>query len=163
MSRLETPGSTMIGMKYKMWKYKGKKFSFKVNYLDDVLNILRFKKRTFKDFKDLFNIDRERKAKKLAKDIFTDFLKTLSTDLIENNNIFVLPERNMGYVKISNTANPKRYDYTYNVNTEGKIFTPRIKLDKRIHERNKKHYKVRFNQLLRQRMFELINDGHKYQ
>ena len=68
----------------------------------------------------------------------------------------------MGYIKISNTANTKRFDYKYNVNTEGKIFTPRIKLDKRIHEINRKHYKVRFNQVLRQKMYELINDGHKY-
>ena len=51
MNKLGIPGNTMTGMKYKMWKYRGKQFSFKVNYLDDVLSILRFKKRSFKDFK----------------------------------------------------------------------------------------------------------------
>jgi len=149
-------------MKYRTWINRGFRFGYKVNLLDDVLDIKRFTKRTFSSFKDLFKLDRERKAKKLAKDIFTDFLRLLAEDLIENNNIFVFPEKNFGYVKISNTANASRKDYVYNIESDGKIFTPRIKLDKRIFNRTKKHYKIRFNQLLRCKMFDLITSGHKY-
>ena len=68
-------------MKYRTWINRGFRFGYKVNLLDDVLDIKRFTKRTFSSFKDLFKIDRERKAKKLAKDIFTDFLKLLADDL----------------------------------------------------------------------------------
>ena len=149
-------------MKHKTWINKGFKFVYRVNYLDDVLDINRFKKRKFADFKDLFKMDRERKAKKLGKDIVTDFLKLLSEDLIDNNDIFVFPEKNFGYIKVTDTANSNRKDYIYNVDSEGKIFTPRIKLDDRIVKRNKKHYKVRFNQALRHKMYENITNGHKY-
>ncbi len=83
----------MIDMKYKTWKNSGFSFVYKVNYLDDVLDIGRFKKRKFSDFKELFKTNRERKAKKMGKDIFTDFLKLLSTDLVDNNDIFILPEK----------------------------------------------------------------------
>jgi len=149
-------------MKHKTWTNKGFKFAYRVNYLDDVLDISRFTKRKFTDFKDLFKMDRERKAKKLGKDIVTDFLKLLSEDLIDNNDIFVFPEKNFGYIKVTDTSNSNRKDYIYNVSSEGKIFTPRIKLDDRIVKRNKKHYKVRFNQTLRNKMYEKIIDGHKY-
>jgi len=149
-------------MKHKRWENRGFNYTYRVNYLDDVLDIDRFKKRKFTDFKELFKTNRERKAKKLGKDIFTDFLKLLSQDLIENNDIFVFPEKNFGYIKVTNTANSNRKDYRYNIESEGKIFTPRIKLDNRLLKRNKKHYKVRFNQKLRHKMYELITDGHKY-
>lgn len=149
-------------MKYKRWESFGFGYTFKVNYLDDVLDLNRFKKRSFKDFKELLDKPTEREAKKLAKDVFTSFLKLLVVDLIENNEIFILPIRNFGYIKISNTANHRRKDYVYDIMSDGKIWTPKVFLHERVIKRNKKHIKLRFNQKIRIRMAELIQSGHKY-
>lgn len=148
--------------KNKYWKDNESGFYYKVNYLDDILDLSRFKNRKFKDFKELLSLKTEREAKKKAKDVFTDFLELMVDDLIESNDIFVLPIINMGYLKITNTANPERSDYRLEKTSSGKIYTPRLKLDKRITWKNKKYYKVRFNQKIRMRMFELITNGHKY-
>jgi hypothetical protein len=101
-------------------------------------------------------------GKKLATDIFVSFLKKLAYQLIEENDIYIFPANGFGYIKISNTADPNRPDYVYNIESEGKIWTPRLKLDPELNKRNKKHYYLRFNQPLRQKMFELIRSGHKY-
>jgi len=148
--------------KRKYWKNEDGGFFYKINYLDDILDISRFKKRRFKDFKELLKLRTEREAKKKAKDVFTDFLECMSEDLIEQNDAFVLPIIKMGYLKISDTADPKRIDFRYDQTAGGKIYTPRLKLDKRITLKNKKHYRVRFNQKIRMKMFQLIQNGHKY-
>jgi len=149
-------------MKYKTWEAYGNQFTYKVNLLDDVLDLTRFKNRPFVDFKEVLKMPREREAKKLAKDVFTFFLKRLAEDLIYENDIFVLPLPSFGYIKVANTANPRRKDYFYDIESDGKIWTPRIKLDPMNIRRTKKHYKVRFNRDLRNKMQDLIESGHKY-
>lgn len=149
-------------MKYKRWCSLFHGHTFKVNYIDDVLDLERFTKRSFTDFKGLLGMPREREAKQKAKDVLTSFLKVLAQDLIVNNEIFIFPVRNFGYVKITNTANPRRKDYFYDIESEGKIFTPKLTLDNRLLKINKKHYKLRFNQVLRIQMMNLIQSGHKY-
>jgi hypothetical protein len=149
-------------MKYKTWESFGTKFTFTVNMLDDVLDLNRFRRRSFTDFKTLLKVKREREAKKIAKDVFTAFLKKMSEDLIYENDIFVLPIPSFGYIKVSNTANPRRKDYFFDIESDGKIWTPKIKLNPENLRRTKKHYKVRFNQKLRNEMQVLIESGHKY-
>lgn len=149
-------------MKYKRWESFGFGYTFKINYIDDVLNVERQKKRSFTDFKELLGLHREREAKQKAKDVFTDFLKLLADDLIDNNEIFVFPKRGFGYIKIANTANPRRKDYFYDIESEGKIFTPKLLLDKSVLRITRKHYKLRFNQNLRIKMYLKISQGHKY-
>lgn len=149
-------------MKYKRWEAFGFGYSFKINYIDDVFDLERFKKRSFKNFKELLGKPTEREAKQIAKNVFTSFLKLMVDDLIENNEIFVFPIRTFGYTKISNTANTRRKDYVYDILSDGKIWTPKLFLDERILKNNKKHFKLRFNQNIRNRMRELIESGHKY-
>ena len=149
-------------MKYKRWEKFGFGYSFRINYIDDVLDLDRFKKRSFKDFKELLGKPTEREAKQIAKNVLTSFLKLVVTDLIENNEIFIFPLKDFGYVKISNTANPRRKDYFYDILSEGKIWTPKLFLNKDLIKKNKKHYKFRFTQEIRIRMAELIKSGHKY-
>ena len=105
---------------------------------------------------------RETEAKKLATDVFISFLKKLADDLIMENNIYIFPSPAFGYIKISNTADSNRDDYVYDIDSEGKIWTPKVKINSDITKRSKKHYKLRFNLKLRQKMFKLIQEGHKY-
>jgi hypothetical protein len=149
-------------MKYKRWYCLDHAYTHKVNYIDDVFDLKRFKKRSFTDFKELLNMPKEREAKQKAKNVLTSFLKTLAQDIIVKNEIFVLPCVNFGYIKITNTADPRRKDYFYDIESEGKIFTPKLTLDNRVVKMNKKHYKLRFNQNLRIQMMNLIKSGHKY-
>ena len=65
-------------MKYKTWEAYGNQFTYRVNLLDDVLDLTRFKNRSFTDFKEVLKMPREREAKKLAKDVFTFFLKRVA-------------------------------------------------------------------------------------
>ena len=73
--------------KRKYWKNEDGGFFYKINYLDDILDISRFKKRRFKDFKELLKLRTEREAKKKAKDVFTDFLSVLFLFLYSPLNI----------------------------------------------------------------------------
>ena len=149
-------------MKYKRWESNGFGYTFKINYIDDVLDLKRFEKRSFKSFKEVLKLKQEREASQIAKNVFTSFLKAVAHDLIVNNEIFVFPIPSFGYIKISNTANPKRKGYVYDIESDGKIWTPKLTLDKTLLKRNKKHYKLRFNQNLRLQMCDLIMSGHKY-
>lgn len=149
-------------MRYKQFESADISYAYKINSISDVLDIKRFPKRSFTNYKTLFNKQTEAEAKKLATDIFIAFLKKLAYQLIEENDIYILPANGFGYIKISNTADPKREDYVYDIESDGKIWTPRLKLDPELNKRNKKTYKFRFNQTLRHRMFELIKQGHKY-
>ena len=149
-------------MQYKQWESTGISYAFKLNLLDDVLDLDRFDKRSFKDFKELLRLDKERQAKRLAKKIYTDFLKLVAQDLIVNNDMFVMPMKGFGYIKVSNTANPNREDYVYDIESDGKIWCPRLRVDQEIQKKNKRHYKVRFNQTLRIQMADMILKGHKY-
>ena len=151
-----------ITMRYKYFERDGICFTFKINSVEDTLDLNRFKRRSFKDFKEVLKMNRERAAKKLAKDMVVSLLKRISHDLIYNNEIFIFPIPAFGYVKISNTANFNREDYVYDIESDGKIWTPKFKVNPDIWKKNKKHYKIRFNQTLRQKMFDLIQTGHKY-
>jgi hypothetical protein len=103
----------------------------------------------------------EREAKKMAKDVFTDFMTAVADEMI-NNNYFVFPRRGFGYMTISNTANPEREDYIYDIDTGGKIYSPRIKISEDVFTTPKRNYKVRFNQVLRNKMYNNIINGRKY-
>jgi hypothetical protein len=149
-------------MRYEQFTSGDISYAYKINTISDVLDLKRFKKRSFNNFKELLKKNTEVEAKKLARDVFVSFLKKLSQDLIVENDIFVFPAPGFGYIKISNTADANREDYVYDIESNGKIWTPRMKLDPNIVKRNKKHYKLRFNEKLRNQMFELIQNGHKY-
>ena len=149
-------------MRYKQFTNNDASYAYKVNSLSDVLDLKSFSKRSFNSFKSLLGMKTEAEAKKVATDVFNSFLDKLSKDLIEENNIFIFPSPGFGYLKISNTANDNRPDYVYDIESDGKIFTPRLKINKEITQRNKKHYRLRFNTKLRTRMYQLIKSGHKY-
>lgn len=149
-------------MRYEQFDADGISYAYKINSTSDVLDLKRFPKRSFTNYKTLLNKKTEVEAKKLATDIFVLFLKKLAYQLIEENDIYIFPAEGFGYMKIANTANPNREDYVYDIESDGKIWTPKLKLDSELNKRNKKRYKFRFNQPLRQRMFELIKKGHKY-
>jgi len=149
-------------MIYKQFTSDDISYAFKVNSISDLLDLDRFEKRSFGSFKELLKMDRETEAKKLAKDIFVSFLKKLSQDLIVENDIYIFPSPKFGYIKISNTADRKREDYVYDIDSDGKIFTPKLRIDPALVKRSKKHYKLRFNGTLRMQMYNLIQNGHKY-
>lgn len=149
-------------MRYKQFESVDISYAYKINSISDVLDLSRFPKRSFDNYKSLFNMKTEVEAKKLATDIFVAFLKKLAYQIIEENDIYIFPANGFGYIKISNTADPKRPDYVYHIESDGKIWTPRLKLDPELNKRNKKRYKFRFNEPLRKRMAELIRNGHKY-
>lgn len=149
-------------MIYKQFTNDEISYAFKVNSISDVLDLNRFNKRSFSSFKELLKMKRETEAKKLAKDILVSFLKKLSQDLIVENNIYIFPSPKFGYIKVSNTADSSREDYVYDIESDGKIFTPKLRIDPKLVLRNKKHYKLRFNGTLRMQMFNLIQNGHKY-
>lgn len=148
-------------MTYKEWKGHGVSYCFRWNGINDIFDTNRFPPK-FKSFSDLLNMGNERDAAQVAKDVFTDCMRLVAEDMIERNEIFIFPVQGFGYMKISNTANVRRPDYVYDIESDGKIYTPRIKLDPRIRENNKRHYRVRFNKVLRNRMADLILNGHKY-
>lgn len=149
-------------MRYKQFESADISYAYKINSISDVLDLKRFPKRSFDNYKTLLNKRTEAEAKLLATAIFVSFLKKLAYQLIEENDIYIFPANGFGYIKISNTADTNRPDYVYDIESEGKIWTPRLKLDPELNKRNKKNYKFRFNQPLRQKMFELIRAGHKY-
>ena len=149
-------------MRYNQFTFGGISYAYKINSISDVLDTNRFKKRSFNSYKELLNMRRETEAKKVATDVFVSFLKKLSEDLMVENNIYVFPSPGFGYIKISNTADVDRDDYVYDIESEGKIWTPRVKINSEITKRSKKHYKLRFNLNLRRKMFKLIQEGHKY-
>lgn len=149
-------------MRYEQFESADISYAYKVNTIKDVLDLKRFPKRSFVNYKTLFNKRTEVEAKKLATDIFVAFLKKLAYQLIEENDIYIFPANGFGYIKISNTADPNREDYVYDIESEGKIWTPKLTLDPELNKRNKKTYKLRFNQPLRQKMYDMIKAGHKY-
>jgi len=134
-------------------------FVYSINGINDVFNTKRF---PFSEFKELTGEVDERAAQQKAKNIFKDFLKLVADDIILENNIFILPVRGMGYIMIKRCENLDRDDYVYQFHSDGKIFTSRFKINDEYRERTKKIFKFRFNQVNRNRMADLIINGHKY-
>jgi len=132
---------------------------YSINGINDVFNTKRF---PFSEFKELTGEVDERAAQQKAKNIFKDFLKLVADDIILENNIFILPVRGMGYIMIKRCENLDRDDYVYQFHSDGKIFTSRFKINDEYRERTKKIFKFRFNQVNRNRMADLIINGHKY-
>lgn len=149
-------------MRYEQFNSDGISYACLINSISDVLDLKRFQKRSFDNYRTLLKKSTEAEASKLATDIFVLFLKKLSYSLIEENDIYVFPFKDFGYLKISNMANPNREDYVYDINSDGKVWAPKLKLNNELNKINKKKYKFRFNEKLRMRMFELIKQGHKY-
>ena len=147
-------------MKLKRFWYREGSFYHVRNNMEDILNVNRFKA-PFKDFKEITKEKTERKGKQIAKDMFTDMMGMIADDLI-NNDYFVFPKRKFGYITITDTADPERDDYIYNISTGGSIYTPIIKLERSSLKTAKKNYKLRFNQYYRNIMCKEINDGRKY-
>ena len=149
-------------MKYEQHISDVASYSYRVNFLGDVLDLKRFKNRDFKDFKELFGTNRERKATVFAKQIFNDFLELMIDDLIYNNNIYLFPKLEFGYIKISDIANPNNPNYVFNIETDGKIFGPKIKLDKRILRKTRMHFNIEFGKEIQEKFNKELAAGHKY-
>jgi len=161
--KFSLPIDLNINMRYEQFVNDDATYAYKINSLSDVLSLDNFKKRSFSSYKDLLGTKTESEAKSIATHVFNSFLSKLSTDLIENNEIFVFPSPGFGYLKVSNTANENRSDYIYDIESDGRVFTPRLKINQEITKRNKKHYRLRFNTRLRTKMYHLIKSGHKYE
>ena len=124
-------------MKYVQWHTNGESFIVKINGINDVFDLHRFKyDNDFNSFKELVGGTRERESAQVAKNVFNDFLKLLAQDLIVNNEIFLMPFAQFGYIKMSNMADSRREDYVYDIQSEGKIWCPHIKLDKHVRVQN---------------------------
>jgi len=147
-------------MKLKRFWYTEGSFYYVRNNVSDILNINRFKA-PFTSFKEVTKESTERKGKQIAKDMFTDMMSMMAEDLIKND-YFIFPKKNFGYITITDTADPNRKDYVYNIETGGSIYSPIMKLNKLAFKTAKRNYKLRFNQYYRNIMCNKINDGNKY-
>lgn len=133
-----------------------------MNTVTDILDLKRFKRRKFKGFKNLVGINYERQAAVKAKEIFNDFLMLMGQDLVDNNDCYVLAKRGFGYINVANIANPNSPDYVYNIETDGKIYGPKLKLDIRIMRFTRLHFRVEFGKELQTRLESQVAAGHKY-
>ena len=92
------------------------------NNLDDVLDLDRFRLRSFKDYKSLLKTRTEVAGERLAKKLLRRMLQMMMTDLLEND-IFVFPEQKFGYLRIGNLRNFKSDDeYPWDPRYDGAVY-----------------------------------------
>lgn len=143
-------------MKYKAFLDNGELVCFyRRNLYRDLLNTKRFKPKGFKDFAELFGIERDRTSyqtsMRLAEKILKEFFKEMATELIENHAAFIMPRIDSFILLVIETTDVDRDDYIYNLDTGGKYFKPVLKWAK---PKYRAPYKVRFTRTNRKRLFE---------
>lgn len=150
-------------MKFRTFKEKttGLEIKYLIANVDDLIDLKKNRTYSINNYKEIFGVDRERKAKQLAKDMFTDMMKMMADDMIEKNYAIVFPYHKFGYMSVADNSkiNP---EFNFNIETNGHGSGLKLCLDHRIGRNSKKLYRARFVQPLRQKVAEMERAGHKY-
>ena len=83
-------------------------------------------------------------------------------DLIYNNDTFVLPEKGFGFICVTDKTNMNNENYSYNFETEGKVYGPKIIINKEQTKKTKKLYRMRFTQIGRRKIKQQVAKKHYY-
>jgi len=153
-------------LKSKTFSFGGKDIHYTVYNLDDLLNTDIFRMPLYVWWKRFFKVEKEtnneRVGRKMAKMIVNLFLKELMNDLIYQNDTFVLPEKGLGFIAVTNKTNYQSETFQYDFETEGKTYGPKIFISKEQTKKTKKLYRMRFTQIGRRKVREQIAKKHYY-
>lgn len=72
----------------------------KQNNLDDVIDLQKGGRRSFKDLKSLLGVKREREAERISKEVLSDFFELVARDMIMDRSVFIFPAHSFGYMRI---------------------------------------------------------------
>lgn len=133
------------------------------NNLDDALDLDRFSHRSFRSYAELFGIEREVVAERKAKKLVRRMLSLMVDDLLDND-IFVFPEREFGYLKIGNIRTfCDKEEYFWDVRYDGALYGGIFVLDKLLRRSiGGRRYNFQLTQRNIKRLRELRDAGKRY-
>lgn len=89
------------------------------------------------DLCKVLKMKREREARQLAKDIFSDMCQRMATDMVQDQSVFVFPHYKFGFVRIADLSRfMNTAKYHYDLRYEGKVFGPVVVLNNMIRRVN---------------------------
>lgn len=122
------------------------------------------KHKVIPSFKALFDTRTEREGKQIAKDLLSRMCELLAKDLVEQHDIFILPKRETGYLRIGRIdqhEEPGRY--RYDIRTDGVTYGGLVILDELVHRVNGgKRYFFKLTQPWIRRIRELRSHGRTW-
>jgi len=163
--------------RFKVFYDNGEQIFYKINTLDDLLDLQRFSTYRFKKFHELLgyedskNRNNERAAKRKAKAVVSDLIKMIATEMIEENMVYIFPMRNFGYMRVANMTNKfpdkeiKNHYHQMKVfgANNGKYYCPVIILSDLVKYANgNKYYRVRFSRVFNKKLGRCIINGNTY-
>jgi len=153
-------------LKNKKFTHNGKDIYYTVYNLDDLLDTSIFYMPLYIWWKRFFKVEKEsnneRVGRKMAKMIVNLFLKELMNDLIYENDTFVLPEKGLGFMCVTNKTNYQSDNFRFDFETEGKTYGPKLFINKEQTKKTKKLYRMRFTHTGRRKIREQIAKKHYY-
>lgn len=150
-------------MKFRVFRERkiGIDIKYMIANVDDLVDLKKNRTYSIKNYKEIFGVDRERKGKQLAKDMFTDMMKMMADDMIEKNYAVVFPYHKFGYMSVADNSKINK-SFNFNIETSSHGSGLKLYLDPKIGKNNKKLYRARFVRPLRHKVAALERAGHKY-
>lgn len=121
------------------------KFYYKKNYVDDILRIDYSPFKSFRSWKGLFGMKREREAQRKAARIFKDMMNMVAAEMVHENNCFVFPKSRWGMLKVDDlTGRPNMREFSYKIEFDGITYGGVISLTNMVHKLCGKFYRFKF-------------------